>query len=119
LSFRSKDPQTLLRDILGAIEMIEEFTARMDFEGFRSSHIAVAAVERKLLLIAEAGVRLRQDAPALCPDQPWRNIRGMGNWLRHEYDRVDLSLVWRTVVDDLPALKASALKALNPEPSNP
>ncbi len=65
----------------------------MDFEAFRSSHITIAAVERKLLLIAEAGVRLRQDAPALCPDQPWRNIRGMGNWLRHDYDRVDLSFV--------------------------
>jgi uncharacterized protein with HEPN domain len=43
----------------------------------------------------------------------------MGNWLRHEYDRVDLSLVWQTVVNDLPALKASALKALDTEPPSP
>jgi len=99
--------------------MIAEFTAGMDFEAFRSSHIAVAAVERKLLLIAEAGVRLRQDAPTLCPNQPWRNIRGMGNWLRHEYDGVDLNLVWQTVVDDLPGLRTAALKALNQEPSSP
>ena len=92
-SFKIRNPQSVLREILDAIRMIGEFTAGMDFEAFRSNPMAVAAVERKLLIIAEAGVRLRQDAPALCPDQPWRNIRSMGNWLRHEYDRVDLSLI--------------------------
>ncbi len=102
--------------MLDAIRMIREFTAGMDFEAFQSNPMAVAAVERKLLIIAEAGVRLREDAPALCPDQPWRNIRGMGNWLRHEYDRVDLSLIWQTVTDDLPSLKASIQKALTPTP---
>jgi uncharacterized protein with HEPN domain len=34
--------------------MIEEFTAEMDFEAFRSNPMAVAAVERKLLTIGEA-----------------------------------------------------------------
>jgi len=113
LSFRNHSPQSLLRDILDAIEMINKFTSGMDFDAFLSNPMAVAAVERKLLSIAEAGVRLRQDAPALCPDQPWRDIRGMGNWLRHEYDRIDLSLVWRTVKADLPVLEASVLRALS------
>ena len=113
MSFRSRNPQSVLRDILDAIRMIEEFTSSMDFEGFQSNPMAVAAVERKLLIIAEAGVRLGLDAPALCPDQSWRNIRGMGNWLRHEYDRVDLSLVWQTVTDDLPSLKASVQTAVS------
>lgn len=117
MSFRNRNPESILGDILDTIRMIEEFTAGMDFEAFQSNPMAVAAVERKLLIIAEAGVRLRQDAPALCPDQPWRNIRGMGNWLRHEYDRVDLSLVWQTVTDDLPSLRASIQKALRPNPA--
>ena len=113
MSFRNRNPQPLLRDIFDAIRMIEQFLAGMDFEAFQSNPMAVAAIERKLVVIAEAGVRLRQDAPALCPDQPWRNIRGMGNWLRHEYDRVDLSLVWQTVTDDLPSLKASIQRTLD------
>jgi len=41
------------------------------------------------------------------------DIRAMGNWLRHEYDRIDLSLVWRTVKADLPVLEASVLRALS------
>jgi uncharacterized protein with HEPN domain len=92
--------------------MIEEFTAGMDLDAFRSNPMAVAAVERKLLIIAEAAVRLGEHAPALSPDQPWGNIRGMGNWLRHRYDKIELEFVWQTVTTDLPMLKASIQKAL-------
>ena len=30
------------------------------------------------------------------------DIRGIGNWLRHQYDAVDADAIRRTVVDDLP-----------------
>lgn len=42
--------------------MIEEFTAGMNFEAFRSNPMAVAAVERKLLVISEAAVRIGSEA---------------------------------------------------------
>ena len=92
--------------------MIEEFTRGMDFESFREDAKTVAAVERKLLSISKAAVRLGERAPELCPEWPWRNIRGIGNWLRHQYDRVDVETVWRTVVEDLPPLAASVKNAL-------
>ena len=62
----------------------------------------ISAVERHLLTIAEAATRLRDRAEVLCPGLPWRGIRGMGNWIRHQYERVDPEIVWATVVDDLP-----------------
>ena len=64
----------------------------------------VAAVERKLQLISEAAIRLGEEAERLCPGPQWRNIRGLGNWLRHQYDRIDLETIWRTVSTDLPSL---------------
>lgn len=70
--------------------MIEEFTFGMDFEAFRSNPMAVAAVERKLLIIGEAAIRLGIEAEQRIPDQPWRAIRGIGNQLRHAYERIDL-----------------------------
>jgi uncharacterized protein with HEPN domain len=47
------------------------------------------------------------------PGHPWQNIRGMGNRLRHAYDRIDFTVVWTVVSDDLPALKADAARALD------
>jgi uncharacterized protein with HEPN domain len=83
----------------------------MDLEAFRADSKTVAAVERKLLVISEAAIRLGEHAQTLCPGLPWNNIRGIGNWLRHQYDRVDVDTVWNTVTEDLPSLRAAdALK---------
>ena len=103
-----------LRDIADSIVMIEEFTAGMDLESFRKDPKTIAAVERKLSLISEAAVRLGDQALVLCPSLPWHNIRGLGNWLRHQYDRVDVETIWHTVVDDLPSLKTGVTSALRP-----
>jgi uncharacterized protein with HEPN domain len=84
----------------------------MDFETFREDPKTIAAVERKLLVVSEAAIRMGEQAVLLCPDQPWPKIRATGNFLRHAYERVDLETVWRTVTDDLPRLKAAVLRAL-------
>jgi uncharacterized protein with HEPN domain len=113
-----REPALSLRDIIEGIDMIAQFVQDMDLEAFREDPKTVAAVERKLLLISEAAVRLGDDAERLCPGLPWRNIRGIGNWLRHRYDRVDVETVWNTVVDNLPPLRAGVLRALT-SPSEP
>jgi uncharacterized protein with HEPN domain len=57
---------------------------------------------------------LGEDAEVLYPGVPWRDIRGIGNWLRHQYDRINPDAAWITVIDDLPPLKAVVAKALTP-----
>ena len=56
--------------------------------------------------------RLGEKAAELAPSQPWGDIRGMGNRLRHAYDRIDLDVLWNTIRDRLPGLKADAEQAL-------
>jgi uncharacterized protein with HEPN domain len=89
----------------------------MDFEAFRSSPLVVAAVERKLQVISEAATRLGEEAERLCPGLPWRDIRGIGNHLRHAYERIDLTAIWTTVIDDLPALGKALVEVLRPPES--
>lgn len=107
-----EDAQSHLRDICESIQLIEEFVSGMDLEGFRDDSKTRAAVERKILIISEAAIRLGDEAERLCPGVPWRDIRGIGNWLRHQYDRVDVETVWNTIQDDLPTLKAAVEKNL-------
>jgi uncharacterized protein with HEPN domain len=101
-----------LGDIVSSIDAIERFTEGMDFQTFQADAKTVAAVERKLQVISEAAVRLGDDAERLCPGPPWREIRGIGNWLRHQYDQLELDVIWKTVKEDLPPLKASTQRAL-------
>lgn len=107
-----REPSLSLRDIFVAIQSIENFVRGMDFDAFRQDPKTTAAVERKLLVISEAAVRLGDQGEALCPGLPWRNIRGIGNWLRHQYDRTDLETIWNTLECDLPALRAAVERAL-------
>jgi uncharacterized protein with HEPN domain len=46
------------------------------------------------------------------PGQPWSDIRGMGNRLRHAYDRVDVDILWRTATNRVPELAAAARRGL-------
>ena len=102
-----------LQDILDSIHAIERFVSGMSLESFAQDEKTQAAVERKMLILSEAAVRLRENAERLCPDVPWRDIRGIGNWLRHQYDSVETEIVWNTIQDDLPPLRASLQKVLN------
>jgi uncharacterized protein with HEPN domain len=107
-----KEPRLALRDIAESIEEIEEFTAGLDLDEFRGDAKSIAAVERKIQVISEAAMRLGDQANELCPGIPWHEIRGIGNWLRHQYDRVDVFTVWNTIQTDLPPLKAAVREAL-------
>ena len=60
----------------------------MDAALFAADDKTADAVERCLARISEATVKLGEDAELLCPGPPWRDIRGLGNHLRHAYKRV-------------------------------
>ena len=111
-----REPTLSLRDIAAAIDAIMQFTHGMDAITFRTDTKTVAAVERKLQVISEAAIRLGDQAEVLCPGLPWRDIRGIGNWLRHQYDQVDVDAIWQTVIDDLPPLQSAVARALSNPP---
>lgn len=106
------DTRDCLTAILENIARIERYVAGIDRQGFSADARTADAVERCLERICEAAVRLGEMGPQLMPAQPWRDIRGMGNWFRHAYDRIDLAIVWLTVEKRLPALKADVERAL-------
>jgi uncharacterized protein with HEPN domain len=51
------------------------------------------------------------------PSLPWASLIGMRNILIHEYNGIDMEIVWETVKRDLPALVA-ALEAFTPPGQN-
>jgi len=106
------DPAASLADILENLQRIEGYVTGLDREAFGGDTLRRDAVERCLERICEAAFRLGEKAAELAPSQPWGDIRGMGNRLRHAYDRIDLDILWNTVRDRLPSLKADVERAL-------
>lgn len=106
------DPADCLADIIENAERIEEYLVGMDCAAFASNGLVRDAVERCIERVCEAAHRLGEQAAALMPNQPWGDIRGMGNRLRHAYDRISLDVIWNSAHDDLPGLAADARRAL-------
>ncbi len=85
---------------------------RHDRDSFAADEVAVAAMERFVERISEASRRLDPALKALEPVIPWADIAGIGNVLRHDYDRVDLVILWNIATRDLPMLEEAVRRLL-------
>jgi len=108
----SSDPVQRFNDIIENIERIERMTAGLDLKSFAAQEEKVLASKYALLTISEAAAKLGDLAADLCPDIPWREVRGLGNRLRHDYDSIDLGRIWLLIERDLPPLKTACRAAL-------
>lgn len=110
----STDRETLrLQDIIENIDRIEGYVAGFEFAAFEADRRTVDAVERCLQRITEAVIKIGPERmAAISPRTPVDAVRGLGNMLRHDYDRVDLGTIWRTIRESLPELRADCLRAL-------
>jgi uncharacterized protein with HEPN domain len=108
----SSRPKQRILDIVANIERIEAFTSQLSRAEYEADLRTVLAVERCLLIISEAAVKLGSEAESLMPKMPWEDIRGIGNQLRHGYDRLDADTLWSTIERDLQPLHAACLQAI-------
>jgi uncharacterized protein with HEPN domain len=102
----SRPLSEFLQDILESIADIEAFTVGVDFEEFQGNREKVLAVVKSIEILGEAVKKIPDDIRSQYPEIPWRAISGMRDVLVHEYWGVDINVIWATVQEGLPPLKA-------------
>ena len=111
-----RDPQFLL-DMLQSAELIVDYTAQCSKDDFMASSQLQDAVIRRLLIIAEAARRVSEATRQTLPTIAWQEINGMRNRLVHEYDDVNLNIVWDVVQLEIPPLIEGLKSQIPPESS--
>jgi uncharacterized protein with HEPN domain len=94
-----------LEHMLEEIGHIQKRIADSDPTSLENDWLTRRAVERAFEIISEASRRLPDDLKLRHPDIPWQRVAAIGNRIRHEYDGVNLSLLWKIGQDHIPALE--------------
>jgi uncharacterized protein with HEPN domain len=84
---------------------LHEIEARTTLYAFRNDPIVRRIAAYAIQTISEAVRRIPDDWLADFPTEPWGQIRGIGNRIRHEYFRVDDAILWEIITKDIHALK--------------
>jgi uncharacterized protein with HEPN domain len=94
-----------LADIIDAIEHIRSETAGVTLDAFEADWRKRWLVERGVEIVSEASRHLTDELKVRHPEIPWRKVAGIGNVLRHEYERIAPDVLWSVARDDLPPLE--------------
>lgn len=81
-----------------------DYTKGIDFDGFVENSILVEACVFNLSQIGEFANKIDKDFETEHPSVPWRLLYGLRNKIVHDYEGVNLSLIWDIIKEDLPAL---------------
>jgi uncharacterized protein with HEPN domain len=98
-----RDLQFLL-DMLQSAELIVNYTRQCSKDEFLGNVQLQDSVIRRLLVIAEAARRVSEATRQTLPNISWQEINGMRNRLVHEYDDVNLNIVWDVVQTEMPTM---------------
>jgi uncharacterized protein with HEPN domain len=102
--------------IVEAIEAIQSYVVGMDEAALGTDRKTLDAVLRNFQVIGEAARKVPREVRARHPDLPWTEMEKMRHKIVHDYDRISVPTVWRTIADDLAPLLPLLARVVAEEP---
>ena len=110
-----RDLQFLL-DMLQSAELVLTYVDQCSKDEFVANVQLQDAVIRRLLVIAAAARQVSDATQQALPKVSWQEINGMRNRLVHEYDDVNLNIVWDVFQFEMPPLIEELKSQIPSEP---
>jgi uncharacterized protein with HEPN domain len=109
-----KDDAIRLRHMLDAAKDAGAFATGLTRNSLYYDRKLQLALVKSIEIMGEASARVTPDTREALPSIPWASIIGMRNRLIHAYFDINLDILWKTVIEDLPPLISELEKALRP-----
>ena len=109
---RNKDLFRLehIRNCIVKVEHIASMLHTQD--NFETKWIEQDAIIRNLEVMGEAVIHISDDLKQKYPNVSWKEIRGLRNFVTHQYFGIELNEIWSTVTNDIPLLKNQIQKII-------
>ena len=101
---KSKD-RILLQKIIIYINDVKKYVNNMKAEDFLDDKKTMTACAFSVSQIGELAKEISDDTQNKYKEIPWPAIKGMRNKIVHDYENVDLAVLWGTIEKSLPDLK--------------
>ena len=108
--------EAVLLDMLLFARRIRDIVADRTRDDFDADDTIQLAVTHLIQLIGEAASKSTAQLRSAYPEVPWHEIIGMRHRIVHDYQHVQIALVWQTAIDDVPPLVAILEAILPKEP---
>jgi len=105
----------ILKKIVQYIDEINGTVSRfgLNLDNFKSDYVAKNAIAMCILQIGELVGNLTDEFKSSHGKIPWRDIVAMRNIAAHAYGSIDMEMLWTTVTDRVPELKAYCESIIN------
>ena len=107
-----RDSRDYLQDIARHAEIGERMIEDLEFDDFAKDEVKVLAALQVLEIIGEASKKVPDSLKRKYPEIPWKDVAGTRDKLVHGYFDVDLEVVWRSLLEDLPPLRRTVQRML-------
>ena len=101
----AKDDRYYLSKIIDNASFVIEHTQKLSPDQFAADDVLIDSVMFRLVQISESASKLTADFKQKNNRIDWQAINGLRNRIVHDYGRVDLSIIYQTIREDLPRLK--------------
>lgn len=91
-------------------DKILDYCKGIDHDAFVSDLKLVEACVFNLSQMGELANRVEDDFARAHPEVPWRLLYGLRNRIVHDYEGVNLQLIWEIISDDLAPLRNALSK---------
>jgi len=105
-----KDDSIRLHHMLDAAKEAESFSQDKTRSSLDTDRKLTLALVKCIEIIGETGTKISSESREDLPQIPWSNIIGIRNRLIHAYFDINLDILWKTVIEDLPPLIAELEK---------
>ncbi len=105
--------ETRLRDMLDETRHVAQFIKGRTRSDLDTNMMLAYAVVRAIEVIGEAAARVTEETRQGLVNVEWKNIIGMRNRIVHNYNNVNLDIVWQVASHNLPELGHQLLKILS------
>lgn len=99
--------RTIINKIIRYCEDVEKIMGQYqnEFSKYQEEIAFQYACNMCIIQIGELVGRLSAEFMEEHGEIPWRAIKGMRNLHAHDYENVDLEIVWNTLVEEIPNLE--------------